>query len=217
LSQRGIGRSITTVGVQFKAIADDGYLEERTIVAGFGGQGIVLAGKLLACAALLEGKNVTCLPSYGPEMRGGTANCMIRISTNKIGSPYIVRPSSLITMNLPSLDRFESVVEAGGCILVNSSLIQRKTTRRDLAFASVQANTIAEKLGNVQAANMVALGAFVRVRPILHIDSLVGALAKVLPAQRKDMLSLNEEALRRGIESVSLEVAPRSGQQFSSD
>lgn len=201
------------MSVQFRAIVNDGYLkQEKTIIAGFGGQGVVLAGKLLAWAGLLEGKNVTCLPSYGPEMRGGTANCMVRISTNKIGSPYVARPSSLIAMNLPSLDRFESGVEAGGYVLVNSSLIKRKTTRCDLTFASVQANMIAEELGNVQVANMVALGAFVRVKPILHIHSLVAVLAKVLPAQRKDMVSLNEEALRRGSESVSLEVAPRSGQ-----
>jgi 2-oxoglutarate ferredoxin oxidoreductase subunit gamma len=205
------------LGVGLNAIVIDGDLEEGTIIAGFGGQGVILAGKLLAWAALLEGKYVTCMPSYGPEMRGGTANCMIRISANRIGSPYILRPSSLIAMNLPSLDRFESVIEAGGCILANSSLIKRKATRRDLVFATVQANMIAEKLGNVQAANMVALGAFVGVKPILHIHSLVRALTEVLPAQRKDMLSINEEALRRGIESVSLKVSPRSGRQFSSD
>lgn len=124
--------------------------EERIIVSGFGGQGVVLMGRLLAYGALLEGRNVTCLPSYGPEMRGGTANCMVIISTNKIGSPYFTKPSCLIVMNLPSLDRFESTVEPGGCVLLNSSLIEREVNRRDVAVASVHANRIAEELGDVR-------------------------------------------------------------------
>ena len=150
---------------------DKGKGEERIIVAGFGGQGVVLMGKLLAYAGMLEGKNVTCLPSYGPEMRGGTANCMVTVSTRKIGSPYVTEPSSLIVMNLPSLDRFESMVESGGCILVNSSLVRREVARSDVTAASVQANQIAEELGNVRVANMVALGAFAKVRPCLLYTS----------------------------------------------
>jgi 2-oxoglutarate ferredoxin oxidoreductase subunit gamma len=192
-------------------IMDQDKWEERIIVAGFGGQGVVLMGKLLAYAGMLEGKNVTCLPSYGPEMRGGTANCMVTISTSKIGSPYVTTPSSLVAMNLPSLDHFESIVEPGGSILVNSSLVKREVNRSDVTAASVQANRIAEELGDVRIANMVALGAFSKVRPILHMDSLVNALEKALPARRKEMLSLNREALRLGGESVCTRVGSRTG------
>lgn len=188
-----------------------GKWEERIIVAGSGGQGVVLMGKLLAYAGLLEGRNVTCLPSYGPEMRGGTANCMVTISTRKIGSPYVTTPSSLIVMNLPSLDRFESVVEPGGCILVNSSLVKREVTRSDVTAASVQANRIAEELGDVRVANMVALGAFAKVRPMLQLDSLINALEKGLSARRKEMLLLDGEALRRGGESVCIGMGSRTG------
>jgi len=191
-------------------VKGQGKWEEQIIVAGSGGQGVVLMGKLLAYAGLLEGRNVTCLPSYGPEMRGGTANCMVTISTRKIGSPYITTPSSLIVMNLPSLDRFESVVEPGGCILVNSSLVKREVTRSDFTAASVQANRIAEELGDVRVANMVALGAFAKVRPILQLDSLINALEKVLSARRKEILLLDGEALRRGSESVCIGMGSRT-------
>ena len=190
---------------------DKGKGEERIIVAGFGGQGVVLMGKLLAYAGMLEGKNVTCLPSYGPEMRGGTANCMVTVSTRKIGSPYVTEPSSLIVMNLPSLDRFESMVESGGCILVNSSLVRREVARSDVTAASVQANQIAEELGDVRVANMVALGAFAKVRPMLNMDSLINALEKTLPARRREMLSLNREALQRGGKSVFTRAGSRTG------
>ena len=104
-------------------------MEEKIIVAGFGGQGIILMGKLLAHAALLEGRNVTCLPSYGPEMRGGTANCMVILSDHRIGSPYVAEPSCTIAMNRPSLDRFESVTKRGGCIVVNNSMVDREVER----------------------------------------------------------------------------------------
>lgn len=198
-------------------VSDRGRWEERIIVAGSGGQGVVLMGKLLAYAGLFEGRNVTCLPSYGPEMRGGTANCMVTISTSRIGSPYVTTPSSLIAMNLLSLDRFESTVEPGGCILVNSSLVKREVIRSDVTTASVQANRIAEELGDVRVANMVALGAFAKVKPTLHLDSLVKALEKVLSERRKEMLSLNGEALRRGCEFVSIRMGSRTGQNLRSN
>jgi len=176
--------------------------EERITVAGFGGQGIVLMGKLLAFAALLEKKNVTCLPSYGPEMRGGTANCMVTISESRIGSPYVTNPSSLIAMNHPSLERFESTVEPEGCILRNSSLVKRKVARNDVTVASIHATQEAEELGDVRVANMIALGAFVKIRPIVGVDSLIQALDKSLPSGRKDMLPLDEKAIQRGCELV---------------
>lgn len=178
--------------------------QERIILAGFGGQGVVLMGKLLAYAGLLEGRNVTCLPSYGPEMRGGTANCMVTISRSRIGSPYVTKPSSLIVMNHPSFERFESTVEPGGCILMNRSLVKHEVTRNDITVACVHATREAEELGDVRVANMIALGAFTRVRPIVKVDSLIQGLEKSLPAGRKEMLALDEKAIRRGCESVQI-------------
>ena len=175
--------------------------QERIILAGFGGQGIVLMGKLIAYAALLEHRCVTCLPSYGPQMRGGTANCMVTISTDRIGSPYVTDPTSLIAMNLPSLDFFESQVEPGGCIIVNSSLVPRETKRRDILAGSVEATRIAEELGDDRVANMVALGAFVKLRPVVSANSLIHALPKALSTRKKQMLSLDEKAVRRGTET----------------
>jgi 2-oxoglutarate ferredoxin oxidoreductase subunit gamma len=175
--------------------------QERIIIAGFGGQGVVLMGKLLAYAALLEARNVTCLPSYGPQMRGGTANCMVTISTSRIGSPYVTDPTSLIAMNLPSLSFFESRVEPGGCIVVNSSLVPHETTRKDVLACGVDATRIAEELGDGRIANMVALGAFVKFRPVVKPDSLIRALPKALSTRNKQMLALDEEAIRRGAES----------------
>jgi len=177
-------------------------LEERITVAGFGGQGVVLMGKILAYAGLLESKNVTCLPSYGPEMRGGTANCMVTISNSRIGSPYITKPSSLIAMNEPSLERFESTVEPEGCILRNSSLVKREVARSDVAVAGVRATEEAEVLGDVRAANMIALGAFVQVKPIVRHQTLLQALEKSLPTGRRDLLALDERAIQRGFELV---------------
>jgi 2-oxoglutarate ferredoxin oxidoreductase subunit gamma len=185
--------------------------QERIITAGFGGQGVVLMGKLLAYAGLSEGRNVTCLPSYGAEMRGGTATSMTIISTYKIASPYVTKPENLIVMNLPSLNHFESAVEPGGCIIMNSSLVEREVNRTDIVAASVEATRIAEELGDARVANMVALGAFVKVRPIIRMDSLIRALEKALPVRRKQMLSLDEDAIRRGGESVVERGAIRNG------
>ena len=176
--------------------------QERIILAGFGGQGIVLMGKLIAyAAALLEHRYVTCLPSYGPQMRGGTANCMVTISTDRIGSPYVTDPTSLVAMNLPSLDFFESRVEIGGCIIVNSSLVPRETRRRDVLAGRVGATRIAEELGDARVANMVALGAFLKLRPVVSVNSLIQALPKTLSTRKKQLLSLDEKAIRRCAES----------------
>jgi len=175
--------------------------QERIILAGFGGQGVVLMGKLLAYAALLEGRNVTCLPSYGPQMRGGTANCMVTISTARIGSPYVTEPTSLIAMNLPSLNFFEALVETGGCIVVNSSLAPPEANRRDVLAVAVAATRIAEELGDSRVANMVALGAFAKAKPVVAVDSLIHALPKALSVRSRRMLSLDEEAVRRGVKS----------------
>jgi 2-oxoglutarate ferredoxin oxidoreductase subunit gamma len=177
-------------------------MEEKIIVAGFGGQGIILMGKLLAHAGLLEGRTVTCFPSYGPEMRGGTANCMVILSDRKIGSPYVAEPSCTIAMNRPSLDRFEPVTKVNGCIVVNSSMVDREVGRTDVTVATIGASEIAEKLSYVRAANMVALGAFVRAKPLVKISSLIDCMEKTMSTQKEEVRATNERALLSGFESV---------------
>jgi len=178
-------------------------MEEKIVAAGFGGQGIMLMGKLLAYAGMIEERCVTCLPSYGPEMRGGTANCTVILSSKRIGSPYVTEPSSLITMNQPSLDRFENAVMPNGVVLLNSSMINREVGRKDIRAVKVAASDVAEGLGNIRVANMVALGAFVGVKPVVRIDSLLIALEKVLPKRHKDLLTMNTEALQRGLQAFA--------------
>jgi len=177
-------------------------MKEEVIIAGFGGQGVILIGKLLAYAGMLEGKNVTCLPSYGPEMRGGAANCMVIISTSRISSPYVTEATSAIIMNRSSIERFENAIKPDGFILLNSSMINREVARTDVKVIKVAANRIAEDLGNIRVANIVALGAFVGARPIVTIDSLQLALDKELSARHKDLIGINIMALRRGFETI---------------
>ena len=171
-------------------------------MSGFGGQGIMFMGKLLTYACMLEGKNVTWLPSYGPQMRGGTANCMVVISTRRIASPYFVEPSCLIVMNRPSLKKFEHSVTPGGLIILNSSMIKDEVRRKDVIVYSIQASEIAEKIGNIRVTNMIALGAFVKVKPLATIDSLTKALNNVLSSRHRDLLRLNIVALKRGFEMI---------------
>ncbi len=135
-------------------------MQNDVIMAGFGGQGVLLIGKMLAYAGMHEGKEVSWLPSYGPEMRGGTANCTVVISDRPVGSPVIRSPRAVLAMNLPSLDKFEPDVRPGGLLLINTSLIARKSTRDDVTIIDVPANEIANELGNPRGANMVALGAY---------------------------------------------------------
>ena len=135
-------------------------MEERIIIAGFGGQGVMALGQLLTYSGMIEDRKVSWLPSYGPEMRGGTANCNVIVSSDKVGSPVVVEATSSIMMNRPSLDKFEESMVAGGKLFINSSLIDRKTKRDDLDAYYIPANDIANELGNPRVANMVMLGAF---------------------------------------------------------
>jgi len=178
-------------------------MEEKIIAAGFGGQGVMLMGKLLAYAGMIEGRHVTWLPSYGPEMRGGTANCTVIISSRRIGSPYVTEPGSLIAMNQPSLNRFEDAVTPGGVVLFDSSMVNREVRRKDVKAVKVAASKIAEGLGNILTANTVALGAFVGVKPVVSIDSLLIVLGKVLPKRREDLLTVNTAALQHGFQALT--------------
>lgn len=178
-------------------------MDSTFIFAGFGGQGVILAGKLLAQAGTDYGLHVTWLPSYGPEMRGGTANCTMVLSDEPIGSPVVDNPTALIAMNLPSLDRFEKAVLEGGTVVVNSSLISRRVERNDIRALPLALNDIAVSLGNPRVANMVALGAVVKATGIMPLDAVKRAMVKML--RHKDggkLVEVNERALEAGYNAV---------------
>jgi len=167
-------------------------------MAGFGGQGVMSMGQLLAYSGMLEGKNVSWLPSYGPEMRGGTANCNVIVSDDEIGSPIVTEATAVIAMNLPSLDKFEHSVMPGGTLIINSSLIERKCSRTDIDVFYIPANEIADELGNNRVANMVMLGAYLKKTGIVKPESVIESLRKVLGPSKEHLIPVNEEALKRG-------------------
>ena len=173
-------------------------MQTEIIIAGFGGQGVLFAGQLLSYAALDDGKAVTWIPSYGPEMRGGTANCTVTISDDEIGSPMVRNPKAVIAMNLPSLDKYESLVKPGGVLVINSSIIEREIARKDILGVAVPANEIAERHGDRRMSNMVLLGALLANLPILPLETIEKALAAHLPQRHQRLLPLNYEALREG-------------------
>jgi len=181
-------------------------MHESVIIAGFGGQGILLMGQLLCYAGMHEALKVTWMPSYGPEMRGGTANCTVMLSSNRIGSPVTHHPSSLMAMNKASLDKFEASVQPGGFLLINSSLVERDPQRSDLTVIKVPANKIAEEIGTSQVTNMAALGAYVGGKRVVSLESVIVVLRKLIPEHRKGLLAVNEEALRRGAEVTAAQM-----------
>lgn len=174
----------------------------EVIMAGFGGQGVMLIGMLLSYGGMLEKKYVSWMPSYGPEMRGGTANCSVVVSPDPIVSPVVTEPTVVVAMNLPSMDKFEPVIRPGGLLIVNSSLINRKPKRDDIKVVEVPANDIADNLGNLKVANMVILGALLGLTEVVSIDSIVTSLKKVLPERRHDLIPVNKAALEKGYEWV---------------
>jgi 2-oxoglutarate ferredoxin oxidoreductase subunit gamma len=185
-------------------------MQTEIVIAGFGGQGVLFAGQVLAYAAMDNGKEVTWIPSYGPEMRGGTANCTVIIADEEIGSPLVRYPQALIVMNLPSLDKYEQTVAKGGTVIVNSSLIERPIHREDLSSHLVPANEIAESVGDKRMTNVVMVGALLAVIPVLPIEAIEKALKDHLPERHKKLLPLNYQALRAGADLVHKE---RIGQQ----
>lgn len=168
------------------------------IMSGFGGQGIISAGILLAYAGMVDGRHVTFFPAYGAEMRGGTANCSVVVSTEEVASPVVSSPDSLIVMNEPSLLRFEPVLKANGLLLINNSLVSSQPKRDDVTVVTIHANKIAEEIGTVRCANMVMLGALINHTKAVSLESMIKTLPKVFPRAKKEMLQMNEEALKRG-------------------
>ena len=175
---------------------------EQNIFAGFGGQGVLLMGQLLAYAGMLEDKEVSWLPSYGPEMRGGTANCAVVISDEPVASPVVTKATSVIAMNRPSLDKFEDAVQEGGMIFINSSIIDKKSERSDISAYYVPCNEIAEELGNPRVANMVMLGAYIEKTKCVDIENVLQALLYKLGEKKAHLIPMNREALLKGAESV---------------
>jgi 2-oxoglutarate ferredoxin oxidoreductase subunit gamma len=178
-------------------------MEHSVIFAGFGGQGVILAGKILARAGMNHGLEVTWLPSYGPEMRGGTANCTIVLSDQAVGSPIVDEPTALVALNRPSLEKFEPVVAAGGAIVVNDSLIDREVEREDVKTCRVPFNAIAIDIGSPRAINMVALGALLKATGIVPLDVAKQAMAEMMEESGKaKFVPMNEKALDQGYEAV---------------
>lgn len=177
-------------------------MQKEIIIAGFGGQGVLFAGQVLTYAAMDVGKEVTWIPSYGPEMRGGTANCTVVIADDEIGSPLVKNPPLAIALNLPSFDKYEESLASGGSLIVNKSMVDRDAKREDINVIFVPCNEIAEEIGNKKLMNMVAVGALLTVLPEITLKDVEKVLEGHLPARHKHLLPMNYEALRRGFEAA---------------
>ena len=171
-------------------------------IAGFGGQGVISAGILLAQAGVENKKNASWLPSYGPEMRGGTANCSVVVSDGEVYTPIVSAPDTVIIMNEPSLPKFEPLLKKGGLMIINSSLINSRPTRTDIKSVCVPCNQIAEEIGMDRIATLVALGAYCKLMGAVSVENIVHAMKKVYKRAKPEMLELNKKALEAGFAAV---------------
>jgi 2-oxoglutarate ferredoxin oxidoreductase subunit gamma len=175
-----------------------GKMQEEIIISGFGGQGTLFAGQLLAYAAMDSGHQVTWIPSYGPEMRGGKARCTVIVSDEEIGSPLVRRPSAAIVLNIPSMEAFEPAVKPGGVLVVNSSLIPQKSKRTDIRVLYIPASDMAIELGNVRLGNVICLAALVEATGTVSLEAIKQALSDHLPERHRKLLGMNFEAMDKG-------------------
>ena len=175
----------------------------KTIFSGFGGQGIIMMGYLLAMTGMYEDKNVTCLPSYGAEVRGGTAHCTVVIASEEIASPVASEPEFAVLMNTPSLFRFQNFVQSGGTLFLNSSMIETRPIRGDISLCEVPANDLAKPLGQDRVTNMVMLGAFVRKTGLVTLETLHRVLKDTFTQRNPGILKLNKSALQIGYDYVA--------------
>jgi len=175
-------------------------MQQEIIISGFGGQGALFSGQVLAYAAMDTGRHVTWIPSYGPEMRGGKARCTVVVSDEEIGAPRVRRPSSAIVLNIPSMDAFEPMVKPDGVLVVNASLVPKSSERDDIRQIRINATELAIEMGNPRLANMILLGALVAATGVAEIDAVAQALDNHLPERHRGLLELNYAALRRGAE-----------------
>jgi 2-oxoglutarate ferredoxin oxidoreductase subunit gamma len=174
----------------------------RTIFSGFGGQGVLSMGFTLANAGMLEGKYVTYLPSYGVEVRGGTANCTVVVSDEEIASPVASEPEFVVAMNQPSFNRFQNILQSGGLLCVNASLVDIASARSDIEILAIPTSELAEKLGTIKVANMIILGALIKASNIISFDAMIKNLAELLGEGRSKLIKLNKEALEMGFNYV---------------
>jgi len=172
----------------------------RIIIAGFGGQGIILTGKLLAYSAMIENKEVTHMPSYGAEMRGGTAHCSVIISDKPIASPVVSNPDITLIFNQPSKTKFEPRIINKGKILINNSLVKEKAKRDDIDAYYIDATNLADQIGNVRSANMVMLGALAKITNIVKLETIIDSLSKVISARNRSLIEINTKALKKGFD-----------------
>jgi 2-oxoglutarate ferredoxin oxidoreductase subunit gamma len=177
--------------------------ETSIIISGFGGQGTLFAGQVLAYAFMDNGFEVTWIPSYGPEMRGGTAHCTVITSEEPIGSPLVRNPDVVLALNLPSVDKYETLVPEGGVLVANSSLVNREIERKNITSLLIPANELAEEIGLSRLANMIMVGAMVALKPILSLDAVKKALEEHIPERHQKTLPMNFEAMDRGFEFAS--------------
>ena len=177
-------------------------MKEEIIIAGFGGQGVLSMGKILAYCAIMQDMEVTWMPSYGPEMRGGTANVCVIISDKKISSPIITRYDTAIVLNQQSLDKFEHSVKPGGTLIYDPNGVIHAPTRKDIRIFKIDAIDVAAKVGNPKVYNMAVMGAYLKVRPIVSLENVDKGLAKCIPSRYRDLISLNRKAIDEGMEAT---------------
>ena len=177
-------------------------MKEEIIIAGFGGQGVLSMGKILAYSGIMQDQEVTWMPSYGPEMRGGTANVTVVISDKRISSPIVNAYDTAIILNQQSLDKFESKVKVGGLLLFDPNGITRKPHRKDIQIYSIEAVEEAAKLGNAKAYNMIVLGAYLKLKPIVKMENVIEGLKKSIPERHHHLMPMNEQAIEVGMESA---------------
>lgn len=177
-------------------------MTEEIIIAGFGGQGVLSMGKILTYSGLMQGQEVSWMPSYGPEMRGGTSNVTAIISDERISSPILTQYDTAIILNQQSMDKFESMVKKGGTLLYDPNGITRHPERTDINIYKVEATKIATEMGNAKVFNMVVLGAYLKIKPIVKMENVVKGLKKSIPARNHKLLPLNEEAIGKGMNAV---------------
>ncbi len=177
-------------------------MDSNVLIAGFGGQGVLFTGQLLANAAMNDGLNVTWYPAYGAEMRGGTVNCTVCVSDNEIASAFIDEPENVIALNGPSFEKFESRIKPGGIMIVNSSLVKSEPKRKDITYKFVPMTDIAHNSGHEKMANIVSLGAFIKAFPFIKKESIISIMKNKLTGKKAAMLDGNIQALEEGYASV---------------
>ena len=178
-------------------------MTEEIIIAGFGGQGVLSLGKFLAYSGIIQKKEVSWMPSYGPEMRGGTANVIVIIDDEKISSPIINQFDTAIILNQPSLDKFEPTLKPGGTLIYDTNGISRHPERKDIKVYPIEAALEAIKMGLTKVFNMIVLGAYIKIKPIVTLESVIEGLRKSLPERHHHLLPMNEDAIKKGMEMVS--------------